>query len=424
MISKFRIQNFRSIVDLTLDFGYGEGKAPNGYKDLDTLPFLTAPNNERLVPCMAFFGANASGKSNIIKAFLMMQILVSGQRLKESFDNNTSIYNFTMDKQLEPFFDPNITNPQNNGTSFEIEFFHENIHVHYTITLTNEAILVEKLVVDGEDIFTIEGMKENFTTIQSETYPISKLKEIFHVEASDGRGHQIRSFLSCLGTRYKGLNTNLTKAYEYFADKIIFIQNTRDFPLETAVKTLSQTTNGDKQRALAIIVEIIRRLDIDIEDIQIIASAIYSFHKTISGEIIMCDFKKMESAGTIRLASLVGLLLCAIKTGQVIFVDEMDNSLHPFIVMELLKLFKEKHYNTKNAQLIFTTHATDILEDGIMRVSEIAFVRKNIKYGTMVERLVDFKQENGGVKRDVRNVTNFRKQYLQDYYSGIPYPAL
>lgn len=429
MISKFRIQNFRSIVDLTLDFGYGEGKAPNGYKDLDTLPFLTASNKERLVPCMAFFGANASGKSNIINAFQTFKNLIGEVVLKQTSDNGITPDNHFFEQEpLQEHYDPNITNPQNTGSTFEIEFISEDKKFCYGISYTHNAIHKETLSVNGEIIFSVEDLKENFASIQSEAYPVCKLAEIMRVEASDGKGHQIRSMLTCFGTRYAGLHLEITQAFHFLTSRILIVSNTRNFPLEVAVYSLSASMKDNTQKALDEIVEIIRRLDVDIQAIKMYKWGtkvkFYSIRKTVSGELIMCDFEKMESAGTIRMASLVGWLLCAIKTGSVILVDELDNSLHPFIVRELLKLFKKKRYNTKNGQLFFTTHETDILEDGIMRVSEITFVRKNLKYGTMAKRLVDLKRENGETERDIRNVTNFRRQYLQDYYSGVPHPAL
>ena len=83
-------------------------------------------------------------------------------------------------------------------------------------------------------------------------------------------------------------------------------------------------------------------------------------------------------------------------------------------------LFKKRRHNPKGAQLIFTTHNTDILDDSILRVSEIAMVRKTTANGTLVRRLVDAKNDG----EDIRNVTNFRKQYLAGFYSGVPHPAL
>jgi hypothetical protein len=83
-------------------------------------------------------------------------------------------------------------------------------------------------------------------------------------------------------------------------------------------------------------------------------------------------------------------------------------------------MFKSKRYNQSCAQIVFSTHCTDILDNAILRLGEVAIVRKTPSTGTLVRRLIDFK-ENG---LDVRNVTNFRKQYLDGFYSGIPHPAL
>jgi AAA15 family ATPase/GTPase len=83
-------------------------------------------------------------------------------------------------------------------------------------------------------------------------------------------------------------------------------------------------------------------------------------------------------------------------------------------------MFKDKRYNIKGAQLVFTTHNTDILDDAVLRVSEVAITRKTIQTGTLIRRIVEFKDDG----LDVRNVTNFRKQYLKGFYSGVPHPAI
>ena len=114
------------------------------------------------------------------------------------------------------------------------------------------------------------------------------------------------------------------------------------------------------------------------------------------------------------------MILFALKTGSVLLVDELECSLHPLLMREIVMLFKKRSHNPKGAQLIFTTHNTDILDDSILRLSEIALVRKTSANGTLVRRLVDAKREG----EDIRNVTNFRKQYLAGFYAGIPHPAI
>jgi len=117
---------------------------------------------------------------------------------------------------------------------------------------------------------------------------------------------------------------------------------------------------------------------------------------------------------------LIGLALHALKTGGVLLVDELECSLHPLLMREIILLFKKHRHNPKGAQIIFTTHNTDILDDSMLRLSEIALVRKTTANGTLIRRLVDIKNDG----EDIRNVTNFRKQYLDGFYSAIPRPAL
>ena len=76
MLNAFHIKNFRSIKETTLDLSFKEGKAPNGYRELEDLVFLGHNKKNRLVPCLAMYGANASGKTNIVKALSAFQNIV------------------------------------------------------------------------------------------------------------------------------------------------------------------------------------------------------------------------------------------------------------------------------------------------------------------------------------------------------------
>jgi AAA15 family ATPase/GTPase len=86
------------------------------------------------------------------------------------------------------------------------------------------------------------------------------------------------------------------------------------------------------------------------------------------------------------------------------------------LLVELVKLFKDKRYNKANAQLIFTAHNTNIMDDELLRKSEIGIITKTLAKGSVLQRVSDFE--------GVRNVTNFRKQYLQGTFSGIPFPYI
>ncbi|HVU16257.1 MAG TPA: ATP-binding protein [Candidatus Didemnitutus sp.] len=429
MLSSFYVRNFRSILEQRLDFTYAEGKAPNGYLTQDILPFIEAADKQRLVPCLAFFGANASGKTNLLKAFgALKRMLRDGGKLTE-------------------LYEPNLINRKFNETVFSLEFFQGTELFAYRITYSAVAILNEVLLKNNKPIFAIQNLRPEFAPqILSITYSEEKLSEILRVECSDGEGRQTKPFLHRIGLTYPGLNADLKNAFSYFQVGLKFYGNEGPMLLPISVQILASALGGDEAAALREITDVVRRLDIDITAIDITtqdltsdeagpiegvtrtnlqtgakqALQITAAHKDVEGRTTLLDFRKHESSGTQRLAGLIGLVLYALKTGGVFLVDELECSLHPLLIREIVLLFKRRRHNPKGAQLIFTTHNTDILDDSILRISEIALVRKNSANGTIIRRLVDAKKDG----EDVRNVTNFRKQYLAGFYSGVPHPAL
>jgi AAA15 family ATPase/GTPase len=307
-------------------------------------------------------------------------------------------------------------------------------------------IIEESLSKNGEPIYAIHKLEAEFSAqIRSATYSKEKLSEILRVECSDGEDHQNKLFLHRIGLAYLGLNADLKNVFRYIECGLLFELNKWSFPLPLSVKILASALGGDEEEALREITDVVRRLDIDITAIEIdqaeldpveknqrggtkndqktstkLKFSVTTTHKNVAGNPTFLDFNKHESDGTQRLAGLVGLILYVLKTGVVLLVDELEQSLHPLLMREIVLLFKKRSYNLKGAQLIFTTHNTDILDDSILRLSEIVLVKKTTANGTLVRRLVDAKKDG----EDIRNVTNFRKQYLSGFYSGVPHPAL
>lgn len=428
MLSSFYVRNYRSILELRLDFSYGEGKAPNGYKDQNTWPFLEAGANYRLVPCMAYFGANASGKTNLLKAIAELSNMVS------------------FGDTLADYFEPNLLNRKFANTTFHIEFLLDEVDFQYAITYNETGIIEESLEKSGKLLYSVRHLEAEFSEqILSKIYTRDKLAEVLRVECSDGEGKQIKLFLHRIGLGYLGLNSDLKNAFSFFKKRLMVRVDPDPVPLPVIVKLLALALNDTEDAALKKITEIVRRLDIDITELEIdqkklAANEDHDFdstltnsetgmthginitatHTDISGNPTKLNFFRHESAGTQRLAGLIGLVLYALERGGVLLVDELESSLHPLLTREIISLFKLRRYNKKGAQLFFTTHNTDILDDSILRISEISLVRKTLANGTLVRRLVEAKEEG----EKIRNVTNFRKQYLAGYYSGVPHPAL
>lgn len=427
MISTFSIKNFRSVLELKLVFSYGEGKAPNGYQTQETLPFIET-GTYRLVPCMAYFGANASGKTNLLKALEALRLLV------------------IQGPELSEVFEPNLLNKKFQNTEFTIEFIVNGDCFEYGVTYNSQEILTESLRKNQEALFSVNSLDAEFSRqVTSESYSQEKLSDILRVECSNGEGRQIKPFLNRIGRSYRGLNKDLSNTFGFFVNSLNLLIANETVLLPVSVDMLAQTLEGDEDAALREITDFVRRLDIDIFEIDIVqremtadeeappgitkinrktgakhALFIRTSHMDSTGKLTFLDFIKHESAGTQRLAGLVGFVLHAIKTGSVLLVDELECSLHPLLLREIVMLFKSRRRNPKGAQLIVTTHNTDILDDAILRLSEISLVRKTPANGTLVRRLIDVRNEG----EDIRNVTNFRKQYLAGFYSGVPHPAL
>lgn len=418
MLLSFHIKNTRSILDLTLPMTYAEKKAPNGYRQMELMPFLEE-DDIRTIPCLALYGANASGKSNIVKA------LASCVRIIKDRYNPKEI-------------SPNRLHPDDGITSFTLEFLQNGRKFLYSLEVDGKEIVAERLVENGEILFSIANRITSFTALATEVYATNKLDTIFSVECLDQQRQFKTPFLSVVGKNYAGLNASMTVAYGYITDNLE-VYPTNDLPFSFGLDRLTNTDSQmDTQKAFEDIVTNLRKLDIDITRMEykkdvldkevkalpgskyefsfsnnmITATEIYSYHEDVQGKEVQFNFNE-ESLGTQRVACLLGIVLTALRKGTVLVIDELGNSLHPYLFAEIVRMFKDKRYNTANAQLIFTTHNTDIMEQDMMRVSEIGIVNRTLKRGTVLKRVSDFE--------GVRNVTNFRKQYLDGTFSGIPH---
>jgi hypothetical protein len=137
-------------------------------------------------------------------------------------------------------------------------------------------------------------------------------------------------------------------------------------------------------------------------------------HKTDKGDSVAFDLFKEESRGTQRLFLLSGYILAALKSGQTLFIDEIEASLHPLITKTLISMFTDKDLNGHGAQLIFTTHNADLLDDPGLNLSEICITDQRGFSGTQLKKLSSLP--------NLRKTADFRSRYLRGDFEGIPYP--
>lgn len=436
MIKTFHVKNFRSILDATLDFSFAEGKAPNGYASMQRIPFLQEPGTAfRGVPVLALFGANAAGKSNVlhaVDAFRRMSIGVEPQNY--------------------PFYQPNKLHGPLRPTEMELAFHAGAKEYRYLLEADGRRILKEELHADGALVYAIRGTEADFSALVKPAYPVENLVSFKNVECAPAPdGFIRRTFLSVLGRNYEGLDERTRTAFRFFRDSII--PSASDnlgmgwFPDD--VRALATLRGTDENTVLDDIAGIIRRLDVPIGKIAIIRDNrtplkpgdlppyqtwvsgrdeggkhtmlhLRTIRRGEKGEEVSFRLNEEESAGTQHLVYLVARMLVALERGGIMFVDELDKSLHPLLVRSLLNLFVDHDLNKKGARLVFTTHCTDLMDDSILRLSEVGIVVNGAKTGTRVRRLAELRADG----MDIRNVTDFRRNYLDGFYSGVPYPTL
>ena len=421
MLLNFKIKNYKSINELDLDLSFAEGSAPNGYREEKNHIFLES-GKTRVVPCLAIFGANASGKSNVIAAMDTFSDIVV--------------------KDIEGHFFPNKLALSPLRTYFEIHFKYKNLIYKYSLEYNEVQIIKECLKVGDKEIFHIFDEENSFEQLANRSYPTKKLKDIYTTECFkriDDRPYQKKTFLAVIANEYGGLSTYISNCYQYIRRLIISDSNNL-FPITMVNEMLEE----DNVNIMEQVTSLVKKLDISIKTIGIETeeykqddfikkvkpweiknqsiefdskTSIVSLHKVftthanIAGKDVRFEASE-ESGGTQTLLKLIPTLVFALYRGLPVIVDELDCSLHPFVVIKLIELFKDREYNKNNAQLIFTTHTTDILENNLLRKSEVATLTKTLKKGTIIRRVSDFE--------GIRNLSDFRKLYLSGEIFGIP----
>lgn len=120
-----------------------------------------------------------------------------------------------------------------------------------------------------------------------------------------------------------------------------------------------------------------------------------------------------ESLGTQMIFALIPFIADTINNKKVLIIDELDKSLHPFLVQYIVEMFNSTEFNKTGAQLIFNTHDTNLLDLNILRRDQIWFMEKNNDNGESdLYPLSDF---------SVRKLENVEKGYMQGRYGAVPF---
>ena len=406
---EFSVANYKSIKEeACLSMVAGTGKEHWATHLFSTK--LAAKNRPAmLVRSAAIFGANAAGKSNLIDALATMKFIV--------IKSNQSLEKIP----TTPFkFDPEF---ESKGTTFEVKCIVDGVKYQYGFKVTYDEVIEEWLFAwprgRAQHWFERDGLDWSFG---------DKLvgdKEVWR--------RATRPNALFLSTAVSLNSKQLEPLYNWFRETLQLVGSTgltRSFSIECC-------KNDQKEK----IIEFLRSADLSITDIQIEEKKFVPEilppdmpldlkeeltrefqgktlvnlkfgHETGHGKPTNLDFED-ESEGTQKLFSLAGPWLDTLNTGNVVVVDELNNSLHPALVAFLVDRFHDPEMNTAGAQLIFTTHDATILSQNRFRRDQIWFCERNSYQETLLYPLTDFKPR--------KDLENLERSYLSGRYGALPY---
>ena len=404
MILEIRLSNFFSIKDeIILDLRAGKSQSKK-VRDLDSNIFQW--QDEKVLKAIAFYGANASGKSNIIKAIRFCCAMV----LQSHTHNENAIFTFI------PF---KFEHYDEKPSSFMIRFVSNDIEYEYSFSLTKTKILTEEL------FYYPSGRRAKVYTRDERNKGEKKDKYSFGPAIKKPLDiAENTSDKTLFISRASQMDRELGKEiFTFFNEKFILgytgfnAQN-----IETLLKNNKKLIIKALQIADSDIVDInIEKKEVPVKNFSLtIPSAtaaitdgqqevfhIKTYHKKSPG--IFFDFGTEESEGTKKLFVILLCVLDIVKNNKVLLIDEIEVSLHTRIVEFIIKLF----YASEKAQLIFTTHNTKLLDLDKIRKDQVYFVNKKPDASTDVYSLFDYK--------DFRETMDVEKAYIQGRFDAVPF---
>ena len=411
MVVEFSVKNFRSISDLqTISFVATNLKSSKENEHVD-LNNIVSEQGVSLLKTIGIYGANASGKSNIIMAFEFFCEAISDLPSPES----------RLSKLAQPFLFQDTS--ENTESFFQIILVIEDKKYRYGFTVkknteANTKPNTSREIVTSEWLFgpknTNQGKYFSRKNLEIDKVSLPNNENIAPLE------YEHTLFITHAASYNKDICAKVRNSISgYITSKF---SNRSDF---YRFHSIRQIENDDlKYRFLDFLRSfglhynnIYFRKDDDsasnnrfpLEKLFITKNACYD-----EGKNITLNMQENESDGTKKLFDIAGLLLHAlnIEVSGLIILDEIDSNFHPSLLIRLISLFNDPLVNKSNVQLLFTSHDTNLMNPSLMRRDQFYFAEKEMNEGTRLYSLAELK--------GIRNDADFAKQYLAGFYGGVP----
>jgi len=398
MLLEFAIQNFKSFRDLQI-FSL---EASNEEDQSDNLVrVVKIEGNYRVVKTKAIYGANASGKSNLILGLVAMWKIVENN-LKEENIFQDFVYPFRLDSNLrdEPSY-------------FQIIFVHDGNKYRYGFEVNKEKVHKEWLYLKREKevmLFEREGSK--LVELNESSFKEGKIirqglkmftEKTLVISVLDQLNSPISSIVKECLTKKIIISPNLPSqnrfSNRWFRQTMHHFEIDKEFQ-DWTIRLLYEVDGSIKDSQLR---EVLLPNG-QVEKIPIII-------RTIGGENIPFMLETEEASGTKKVFDFSSIIYRSIKDGKTLVIDEMDALLHPKLTRKIIELFQSPDAH-EEAQLIFATHDTNLMDNELLRRDQITFIEKSKDGESEIFDLSDIK--------GVRAKDLFEKNYLKGNYGALP----
>lgn len=415
MLIEFSVANFRSVLERQT-FSMSRAKGD----ELATSNSFTAraANDYPLLRSAAIYGPNAGGKSNFLYALQAMKKIVVDSATSLQRGDKLPVTPFRLSKATREA-----------PSEFEATFIVDGVRYQYGFAATEDRVHEEWLLA----------------------YPKGRAQRWFGRDWNNKKRQYVWELGNSL-TGEKQLWQKSTRDNALFLSTAVQLNSEQLQPVYDWFKTTLRMANVPgwgpgfsaslcEKKEKSRVMEFLRAADLNIEDVIVERTPfdasvlpdempdhvkkalsneledkklldIKTVHKSSEGERVTFEFEE-ESDGTRKLFSFAGPWLDSLANGYVLFIDELHDNLHPSLVQFLVQLFHSDETNPRNAQLVFTTHETSILNQDVFRRDQIWFCEKDDRQASVLYPLTDFSPRKGR--------ENLELAYFSGRYGALPY---
>lgn len=343
--------------------------------------------------CCTLYGANASGKSNVIKAMSFFKRFTMNSSKDIQTGENIPVRNYA-------FSNVSVAEP----SMFEILLYNDGYTYRYGFEVNVKEVCREWLYIKSDR----KRSKEIELFYRESSH--FDIHNRFNIGKELAEKNMVRDNALLLSLAGQFNDPYATVIMKWLSDTIIITDQSEAEMWSMALRAMENPETRKK------IVDFSRYADLGIDDINLSESGVLTSHTQYDDDgketaSITFSMRDSESEGTIKYFSLAYPILDTLERGKRLFVDEFDSKLHTLLVMRVISLFNTKAGNPNNAQLVVSLQDTNLLNNSLLRRDQIWFTQKNGRGESRLYPLSDYK---------VRSDASYEKDYLLGKYGATP----